>query len=486
MAVPLAAGCAWSAFALARGLENLAPLTILWGAPTLVVLLLGLALSSGLCAWATARAVRAPVFTSGWLRDLFCIVVVGAVLYLAFAQPFAQLTCDFALAICAGVFALRVLAGARRGPPVIELVAFQLCLLVVLGEVGLRLLATVTGSPLLVPANAGMVELVESHRYAPGEIRWGFPCNSAGHYDDEFVPRAERTGKTIATIGDSFSVGTVPHAMHFTTVAESLLDGARVYNFGVTGVDPPHYLHMLRTEVLPLDPDLIVVDLFVGNDLVFRPTTGSGWARGWLARDNVHLCLLTHRLAAVASERRAQGDDAVDVGRPQGEGLATALIDDVDELSRRFPWLIDHRLEKPTFSASNFLGIEQRRAARVCGRASHYDACLDVVAEMQRLAQDTPFAVLLIPDEFQVEDALWRAVAAQPGEDLERDRPQRILAKALRARGIPFLDLLPILRAEPPGPDGNRHLYHLRDTHFNARGNRVAGEAIAAFVRARE
>jgi hypothetical protein len=68
------------------------------------------------------------------------------------------------------------------------------------------------------------------------------------------------------------------------------------------------------------------------------------------------------------------------------------------------------------------------------------------------------------------------------GERLERDLPQRVLAEWLSEQGIPYLDLLPILRAVPPLPDGRRHLYHLRDTHFNARGNDVAGRALAAFL----
>ena len=193
IALPLAAGCAWSAFALTQGLENHAPLAILWGA-RVWALLGGLALGSVLCAWAVVRVGRAPVVTLAWLRDLFCILVVGAVLYLTLAQPFAQLTSDFALGICSGVFALRVLVGSRREPVVLQLLAFHLCLLVVLGEVGLRLLATATGSPLLVPADAGIVEQLEAYRCSPGEVRWGFPCNSTGHYDHEFKPRAERTG----------------------------------------------------------------------------------------------------------------------------------------------------------------------------------------------------------------------------------------------------------------------------------------------------
>ena len=38
------------------------------------------------------------------------------------------------------------------------------------------------------------------------------------------------------------------------------------------------------------------------------------------------------------------------------------------------------------------------------------------------------------------------------------------------------------MRAVEPLEHGRRHVYHLRDSHFNAAGNRVAGEALAAFL----
>jgi hypothetical protein len=66
---------------------------------------------------------------------------------------------------------------------------------------------------------------------------------------------------------------------------------------------------------------------------------------------------------------------------------------------------------------------------------------------------------------------------------LDRDRAQRILAATLGEKGIPYLDLLPVLRAEPVGSDGMRHLFHRDDSHLNARGNAVAGQALQAFLR---
>ena len=91
---------------------------------------------------------------------------------------------------------------------------------------------------------------------------------------------------------------------------------------------------------------------------------------------------------------------------------------------------------------------------------------------------------MLIPDEFQLDDELWRAVEQAAGVELQRDRAQDLIKAGLVERDIACLDLLPVLRAAPALDDGKRHLYHLRDTHFNARGNRVVGEALATFLEA--
>ena len=91
---------------------------------------------------------------------------------------------------------------------------------------------------------------------------------------------------------------------------------------------------------------------------------------------------------------------------------------------------------------------------------------------------------MLIPEEFQVEDDVWALVAAgADGGTLDRDLPQRLLGQWLAKQDIPCLDLLPALRAVAPMADGRRHVYQLRDTHFNARGTEVAGEELAGFLR---
>ena len=61
-------------------------------------------------------------------------------------------------------------------------------------------------------------------------------------------------------------------------------------------------------------------------------------------------------------------------------------------------------------------------------------------------------------------------------DDYDRDFPQAAMVSHCRERGIEVLDLLPLLRAHLR--TGGDRPYHLRDTHWNAVGNRVAGEAL--------
>jgi hypothetical protein len=271
-------------------------------------------------------------------------------------------------------------------------------------------------------------------------------------------------------------------------VAEELLGGVRVDNVCVPGVGPLEYLYLLADEALPLEPDLVVVCIFVGNDLEglggWRETPGRG-LRSWFERRKLLARTLVDRLAEQAAERKRLRAEAQPT-TPWGGLTQGRRIEDEVGLAEAFPWILDPLLEQPSMSDEAFMSCETSRARDVCGEgADPYPLFFEVLEEIRRQASVTRFAVLLIPDEFQVEDAVWEAVrAALPGVELDRDRPQRRIRAWLEQRGVPYVDLLPRLRAVPPLADGRRHLYHLQDTHFNRRGNRIAGEALAELARA--
>jgi hypothetical protein len=264
----------------------------------------------------------------------------------------------------------------------------------------------------------------------------------------------------------------VPLAWHYTSVAERKL-GISVDNYGIAGIGVAEYAHLLRTEVLPRDPSTIVIALFVGNDLDVTPSGNhSPWEAAWLDPRSVLVRLLPRRLARIAEERsRKQGPVAQVAGSKE-------LHNGVDE--QLYPWLMNSALEIPTMSLETYMRLERERERTLASwPASQATELALQLEEMRRECGSRRFVVLLIPDELQVEDSLWNSVRT---EGVERDRVQQMLSTALKARGIEVLDLLPILRNCDPLPDGRRQLYHLQDTHWNSRGNAVAGLALAKFL----
>jgi hypothetical protein len=348
-------------------------------------------------------------------------------------------------------------------------------------EIGLRALAAVRPSTLLARSSMEPRTVLERNRTKPGNLHFGVPFNAGGHYDVAFERRRDGEHR-IATIGDSFSTGVVPHAFHYTTVAEREL-GFPVDNLGVPGIGISEYTQLFVDEALPLRPELVVIAVFVGNDIITHPRTVlDPGLRGWFEREQVLIALVPARLARIAEEERRRGDGRA-AATVQGATSERSIVTAAD-LEKRYPWTGDYALEEETMSEASFVEVEAGRAKIACAPDLHWRYGFErYCTQLFAAAAGTPLAVMLIPDDFQVEDDLWEKVRAFHSDvALDRDQPQRVITSFLEAQGIPCLDLLPVMRAVPREADGRRHLYHLRDTHWNARGNALAGEALAGFV----
>lgn len=453
--------------------------------------LLGLAALLATCGAAWLELRRAPVGTTAALLRRAGVALVLAWLWIVFPQqdwivprPLPDLgAAVWALlfsswSLCARLAPAR-LTRARTG---IDLALTSLALALLALELGLQAASRASDHALLQRPHARDADRVLSaQRLEPGAPHVGGRVNSRGYVDEEFATE-RRLPRRVVAIGDSFSTGVVPHAFHYTTVAEELLGDTEILNIGVPGIGPQQYALLVRSEGLALAPDRIVVALFAGNDLEGDAATRSEEPWPWLQRRNTMLFLVAQRLAALARERARAGVDAQEVERRLGRGLESAR--DERELERLLPHLTDPLLEPPSYSPERFLALEVERA-RLLGSPSpaQYAALLEGLESLRESAGAVPLALVILPDEFQVDDELWSAVTTAAGEPtLERERFQRVVLEWSRARGVPVLDVLPHLRAQPPWSDGRPHLYHLRDTHFNRRGNRAAGEALARFL----
>lgn len=351
----------------------------------------------------------------------------------------------------------------------LDVLAMNVALLLVLAEVGLRVVAAARPSPLLVTSSSTSQVRRDSERQPPGTLRFGFPMNQGGHYDTEFQPRTATGKRIVVDIGDSFSYGAVPHAYHFTTIAERELPDVEIYNMGYPGLGPSDYLDLLQRQALPLGPDLVVINLFVGNDVADNASS-PGPAR-WYDADRYLLAVVWYRLQIV---RRSE---IVDAGRTAASGVPQ------EDPTVAYPWLTDPWLERPSLNSEVYAQVEARNSGGICLPDSGvYEHFFRTLAKIERMAGDIPLAFMLIPDEFQVEDDLWDEIVRSHAQPLDRDLAQRTIVPWLKAHGLPVLDLLPLMRTVEPMKDGRRHLYHLHDMHFNARGNYVAGRALAPFV----
>jgi hypothetical protein len=475
----LAASGVVAAYGAFQGWRNLDAV----GSPAAV----GLAtLAPFLCLFAALRIRRRPPRPPAAARLAFVVAVLTWLGFLAFAGEFHRVRVEVAIALGLGAYAA-LLPFVGRGTSPAEIALFNLCLLVVLAEVALRAVAWISPSPLFSTTSGGVRARIAAHAFEPRQVHLGFPCNSRGFYDEEFLPPERRERPAVAVIGDSFSASAVPHSFHYTTVCERELSDVDVLNVGWASMGPDEYLELLIREVLPLRPDAVVVALYLGNDLdevrawnVLDRILAAAFDRG-----GVLLFEVPRRLRALARERgRAGGFPA------EGERVATA-----EELRAHFPWIEDVAREPGTFSEEAYLRKLVQKA-RGFGRPSEergglaallarkrWEAFASRLLEIRDRAAPTPFAAMLIPDEAMVEDGLWRRVEAEAGERLDRHGLRERLVAFCGEHGIPCLDAWPALRAAPAEPDGDRHLYKLRDTHWNVRGNEVAGKALAPFVR---
>ena len=313
----------------------------------------------------------------------------------------------------------------------------------------------------------------------PGGVAAGFVLNSRALRTHEYSD--ERSGGLrIVALGDSFTWGEVPFDDSWPVrLQESLRktlsrDDVEVISLGLPATGPKFYLRMWELEGRKLQPDLVILGFFVGNDLTDHSKT--------VLRTSQHSWLVEHSLAARAVRN---------LTRIVTSGMRTDDFDRTQDEIERSPKQIGYELPGhaasfdptyPTFSESAFIRIEWNRMA-VCLEDNRPDVWKlmrkvgPLLEELDRSVRDSgaELVVFLIPDEFQVNDELSAKVLqandADPSEFI-RDMPQKILVKYMTQKSIRHIDGLEEFRRHTK-PES---LYLPRDTHWNAAGNQLAAE----------
>lgn len=297
-------------------------------------------------------------------------------------------------------------------------------------------------------------------RVKPGSDFYGFHVNSRGFLDTEFSAPGSGSFRVVA-LGDSFAFGVVPYESNYLTLLEHDLDRARprveVFNMGIPRTAPTDYVSLLLDEGLALEPDLVLVSFYIGNDLI---ETYRSLHREWSLVERSHVISLLRfalRLRKTTEwgaihNRRHYSDDA------------------------------------PTFSRSKHLAILAGRATIYTAGWEGFDESVDeAVAAIDRMAalcrrRGIQLTVILIPEETQLDPELQAAVIASSellrGRTMDFQQPNQALCERMNALGVPILDLYPAFATASV----SERLYKPLDTHWNIAGNRLAATEIAEFL----
>jgi hypothetical protein len=282
---------------------------------------------------------------------------------------------------------------------------------------------------------------------------YGFKLNSKGFRDVEFSEaKAEGTYRVLG-LGDSFTFGVVPYQHNYLTVLEEELNnrGRRVeiINMGIPGIGPKDYLAVLTDEGLELNPDMVLLSFFIGNDFLREEQERSLYSYSYVASFINFLIIANQEQLAVSGS--------------------------------------EYKDNEPTFSDAKFVSLESDRSEIYRKQNPSFEAdfaeAIGYVARIKRLCDERniSFAVVLIPDEVQVSKAVQSRVLLIKGfnaspEDFDFTLPNRLMAAKLREQNINFIDLLDGFAAA----SAQANLYKPNDTHWNIAGNRLAAELIHA------
>jgi lysophospholipase L1-like esterase len=301
-------------------------------------------------------------------------------------------------------------------------------------------------------------------RFTTSEFSSDIRINAAGVRGPDLPPKSPGEQR-IAVLGDSLVLSVqVNQPQTFVQLLEDRLNAARpsrpyrVVNGGVQGYGPVEELLFYREVVAPLDPDLVIVMVFVANDAI--EAVDSAWrldgSRQGVDRAQAEATGVARRVvrrSMVLQTVRLRVNDVLDWLRPAqaptvSRPLTTYLPEAPPEVQR---------------------GLEVTRHV------------LSQLADEAR-KNGSEVALVLVPARFQLNDVdyghLRKAVAAA-GQELLRDKASERFASALAPLGQPMLDLLPALRAQPD-PAG---LFFAENVHFTPRGHQVVAEALERFVR---
>ena len=111
------------------------------------------------------------------------------------------------------------------------------------------------------------VDYLQPYTYSDAQLGFAIQPYSAGHDKWGFRNRIFRDRADIVAIGDSMTYGNCALSSYSWPALLEQKTNKKVYNMGVGGYGPVQYYHLLKEKALQLKPKIVIVGLYLGNDL---------------------------------------------------------------------------------------------------------------------------------------------------------------------------------------------------------------------------
>lgn len=325
------------------------------------------------------------------------------------------------------------------------------------------------------PDPPGRYRLAPGYRgriYNRAEYSNEIRINEAGLRGAEIAPASEAAWRVLV-VGDSFAFGVgVEDTETFAALLPSHLArqgiGAEGLNAGIPAFGVPDAESWFRRHGVELQPDIVVLAIFLGNDLVdaspdreeillvdglLVPSQSAGGIKAWLHRRS-------HLYVAVKNLLEQPGFQPLRTRLGLGEPWKTRTLREELSVYRT--------------SADSELAPAITATDEALGRFTELTRELGI-----------ELVALLIPSEIQLEPDRWTSTLTGLGldpVDYDPSVPRRIFEDLLARHDIPSLDLGPAMAA---GVSRGQALYFGFDRHWTVAGHELAAGELAAFLASR-
>ena len=308
--------------------------------------------------------------------------------------------------------------------------------------------------------------------------------NSEGFRDRERVFDRASSAPRILALGDSFTYGAgVSYDVIFARVLETALQshapGTEVINLGVPGWDPSEELHLLEIYGMRFQPDVVMLNLFVGNDIMRR--------RNAFVEEPVIIGGQSYYIHATGNtihdrfgpDRWYLYHDLNYLLKVGGTRLRLSQHD-LGKDPARF-WV-------PFRSRREYLKDIDERSDIYLKRDTalfqyHWQRTRGILEQMHQFLQQkgVSFLIILLPAQEQLDHYLQNELFTALGttsEEYDFEKPQHILKAWGQDKGVTILDLLHAFKHSPnPGK-----LYFHNDIHWTEAGHALASAEIIPMV----